>query len=398
MTHDEVLSEVVFPPPQTQHVGPAFGVALGRVWPPARARIRCFAPAGAQAAAQEYLQLIGAPKRVTVIEPSSALLEIAELGSDVCPLLVLPATTPGFRDLFFGHPWFHFFVDHHYRPCVYHQSPALFTVGTTAHVLSSLQPHWCSPAASARAVEERRLFMRRRHGKSHVDDAPLSHILRSSRGTTVRLHCLGPEGTNISKAGRLFLRRHGLDPDASLVVHGRSVEPLEYSAVAASEIDPQTLPLHMECAVFYDMHTLFMTRRDEVVFAGHQYMPLDEMQLATRSGAGLRATPSDRLVIASHPSPRGLARRLVECGAEIAIASSNADAAVMVAEGRADACITTESARGRSGLETFHRFGSPMMLFTIGTPLSARSLFARLGALPGPLGVVRPAAPHPARR
>lgn len=386
MSHDDIFSGSVFPPPMPLRVGASFGVALGRAQALARGGIRCFAPVGAEAAAQEYLELIGGPlEDVTVLDPSSALAEIAVLDPEVWPLLVLPATLPDYRDQFFGHPWFHFFADHHYRPCPNHQSPALFTVGTTARALAALALlHGPTAGATARAAEDRRQSMRLRHGEKFIDDALLSRVLRSCSGATIRLHSLGPEGTNIAKAGRLFLRRHGLEPESSIVVHERKVEPLEYAAIAASEAHDGILPLHMECAVFYDMHTLFAARRDEVVFAGHQYMPLDEMQIATRCRDVHQRIPADRLVVASHPSPRGLARPLTMRGAELVTASSNSDAAVMVAEGRADACITTESARQRTGLETLHRFGCPMMLFTVGTPLSVPALFDHLHA---PFGV-----------
>ncbi|MCG7585295.1 hypothetical protein, partial [Photobacterium sp. OFAV2-7] len=52
-------------------------------------------------------------------------------------------------------------------------------------------------------------------------------------------------------------------------------------------------------------------------------------------------------------------------------ASSNSDAAKLCAEGKVDACITTESARNIHGLKTVHEFGSPEMLFFASLPPSS---------------------------
>jgi len=56
-------------------------------------------------------------------------------------------------------------------------------------------------------------------------------------------------------------------------------------------------------------------------------------------------------------------------------ATSNSAAAQMVVTGEADACITTGSGLNETpSLVSRHVFGSPVWLFTIGTPLDQSQL------------------------
>ena len=192
----------------------------------------------------------------------------------------------------------------------------------------------------------------------------------------VRIHGLGPDGTNIARACRTLAA--GLPPGlAEVVVHGRKVEPPEYARIAAAEARPGVLPLYVECAVFYGLCDLFAERPGEVVLAGHLYLPLDAMQIACRPERAARGLDGRDLALASHPSPLGLASRMLDAGvARHRPASSNSDAAEMVRLGEADLCITTETAARLAGLFTLHAFGSPTMLFTIGASVDGDTLDA----------------------
>jgi hypothetical protein len=199
-------------------------------------------------------------------------------------------------------------------------------------------------------------------------------VVRSPAVREVRLHALGPAGTNIAQACEHFIVREGIADKTTLIVHDRKIEPREYAAIARSEVRPGVLPLHVECAVYYGLRDLYDERPDEVIFASQLYMPLDTMQLACRDLRGLDARRGS-LVIASHPSPLGLVKPLFAAGVVVhRHASSNADAAAMVRLGDADLCITTEAAGRRHGLHTLHRFGSPTMLFTIAASVTDRVL------------------------
>ncbi len=349
--------------------GPAFGEAVARSGRP----VVCFVQAAEAAAAHDYLDIIGCPNREIVtldrVEDLSGLE--ASDGPDAIPLVVLPAVEPGLKDVFFRHPRMLLFADHLYRPAG-GGATCLWTIGTTRSAVERLAPYvrWQEPR---RARAARRAVAQAHFGPSYVDDGLTWSALASSSVSAVPVHGLGPLGTNIARACERFVANAGLGTKSTVTIHGRGVEPLEYAALAASQVQPSVLPLHVECAVFYDLKALFEQRRAESVFAAHLYMELDSMQLAIRPGARAPG-PLSNLRVASHPSPSGLAAPLLLEGAELVTASSNADAAERVRGGSADVCVTTESGRRRAGLDTVHVFGSPTMLFTIGTPLGREAL------------------------
>jgi hypothetical protein len=359
-------------------VGATFGEVLRRAAP----SIVCFTETGATDIAHEYLSLLGCPRAsATVVSCDTfqqAHAEICELteSSKTIPLLFFAAATPSLKDMFFRTSRVCFFLDHHYSARSAEEPPELFCVGSTYAAVEQLLAYRplvdADTARRARRERAQTVF-----GYDRLDDGSLLRVLGNSSVSRIRMHGLGPPGTNISQACHRFLDAHKLEHKAEVIVHGAGVGPPEYADIAAREVQDGVIPLHVECAVFYGLGELFRARANEVVFAGHHYMPLDAMQLAAHPSLCLRAKePASGLRIVSHPSPAALAEPLVEEGASLSYVSSNAAAAGAVQRGEADMCITTDSAGRSAGLVEVHRFGSPMMIFTIGTPLSVRELRA----------------------
>ncbi len=271
------------------------------------------------------------------------------------------------REQFFGRLPLRFFVDHFYRPEPGYVSNRLFVVGTTDAAWQRLGSP--SALASPESVGRRLEKLKSRFGSDYFHPVEMEQALLSKSLRTVRLHALGSAGTNIARASYRFVKAQRIRARTEIVVHPDKVEPMEYAQIAAEEQRDGVLSLHTECAVYYELDRLFETRSTELVFASHYYMPLDGMQLATRSDS-----PVVTRRIASHPSPQGLVEPWVRDGAELVHASSNSHAAAMVLSGEADMCVTTASAVHSMDLKTVEDFGSPTMLFTLGTPLDTEQI------------------------
>lgn len=296
---------------------------------------------------------------------------------DVIPLVVHSAIDPDLlRKMFEDGPKFgQLLMDHLYRPEPNHQSPSVHIVGVTSQGLEIL-------ANSSIQVDQSRVEeMGRRRGEI-LGNGIISHggfrnILRSPRVERIIAHALGPGGTNIAQAMEQYIQDLGVAKKTRLIIHQGGIEPLTYAELAAGEVEDGVIPIHMECAVYYDMATLFNQRRKEVVLADHHYMQLDTMQLAS-------IIPIEELVargvmrIATHPSPEPLIQPWIDARkARWIKATSNAAAAQMVLEGQADACVTTASGLDRApGLISHHVFGEPWMFFNIATPLNQQQLKA----------------------
>jgi hypothetical protein len=191
-------------------------------------------------------------------------------------------------------------------------------------------------------------------------DKDIREALASDLIRQVRHFALGPEGTNISQASRRWTIRMGIDHKARTVL----CDTPEDSIVAARQLaEPGTLGVFWTCAVYSREMEVFFCNPDTLPFFTQETMALDKMQLATRPAlaAALNSpcVPGDWR-IAAHPSPAAL---LNSHHRNIVLVNSNAAAAIDCAAGRVEACITTESARSRHGLESLHCFGSPEMVF-----------------------------------
>jgi hypothetical protein len=255
-----------------------------------------------------------------------------------------------------------------------HESPTIHCIGATTHSLNLLSDSHGGKDASIidRIAERRRNLLR-----DSLTNIDFREILKSNSVRRVIAHALGPVGTNISQAMRQYIESLGIQDKTDLVVHPGGVEPLTYAEFAALQVEDGVIPIHMECAVYYEMAKLFAERPNEVVFADHHYMLLDTMQLASVKPIEEIAS-SGVMRIAAHPSPRPLIDPWVNAGrAEWVKATSNSQAAQMALDPTSgiDACITTGSGlENAPGLQSRHIFGRPNMLFTIATPLSQSQL------------------------
>ncbi|MFD9885672.1 bacilysin biosynthesis protein BacA [Streptomyces alboflavus] len=163
------------------------------------------------------------------------------------------------------------------------------------------------------------------------------------------LHTLGPTGTNLETAAHLWLRRQGRVGDGQVVLH----TSLEQAMESVPRTGEHAL---LACAVYPELHTLVFGNLGTCRMVDCFLWPTHEMVLAAPPGA--RAEPR---TVATHPAPAGLvpdrgARRLV---------TSNAQAAIDCAAGRADACVTTVVAARAHGLRVVRSFGEVPMVFTV---------------------------------
>lgn len=187
----------------------------------------------------------------------------------------------------------------------------------------------------------------------------LNKAASEPRISEIKVFVLGPKGTNIGQAAKLWVEAKGLNAKANL--HFCS-SPKEALSLAKGISDNGSLPIFVLCAVYFDLHKLFFSNLDDCFFVDHFYMPLDNMQLCSR--AALFELLPERAVVAVHRSPMPLVEGI---DLEILEAKSNAHAALLCREMKADLCVTTESSRARNGLFSLHSFGKPRMLFTMGT-------------------------------
>lgn len=312
---------------------------------------------------------------------------------EVIPLVIYDATDPAlFERMFADGPRFgQLLMGHVYIPTPDHQSPSVHVIGISNKGLDILSQQKIQPDESLieegvlRIVQEG-MASRRKEVLAGGDENILTNddfkaILKSSSVHRIVAHALGPKGTNISQAMIQYIESLGVERKTDLIIHPGGVEPRAYADQALEEVEEGVVPIHMECAVYYDMDPLFRERAGEVVFADHHYMPLDVMQLASKKPIEELAA-SGVIRIATHPTPRPLISPWENVNpkrAEHIKATSNAEAAQMVLAGEADACITTASSLNQEraqteGLVSRHVFGSPMMFFTIATPLNQAQL------------------------
>ena len=344
--------------------------------------ICCLATQENLRAATAYKQILVAggksDKDIVIEQVDDPVLAVSQQKQqDGIFLVISDATDPTLKDRMFidGPSFGQLFMSHVYVPRSNHQSPDLFAVGIEKQGLETLNQQNVLLGANQSVIEEMRRVRKIILGESVVANDDFREILKSKAVNTIIAHALGPAGTNISQAMRQYLERLGVQDKSHLIVHPRGIEPLDYAKMAAAQIQDGVLPIHMECAVYYNMGKLFDLRTEEVVFADHHYMPLDAMQLASIKEMEELAL-SGIMRIAAHPSPQPLINSWIGQGKVQWIrATSNSAAAEMVMNDEVDACITTAtSLNGKNILKTRHQFGSPMMLFTIGTPLNQQQL------------------------
>lgn len=129
-------------------------------------------------------------------------------------------------------------------------------------------------------------------------------------------------------------------------------------------VERGVLPTFWTCAVYYKLNTLFFENPDTFPFLFCYSFPLDKMQLCARPNLAAAKCFHAEWRIASHPSPAPLVQNLPNLVVE---ARSNGEAAKMCAESKAELCITTARAAALNSLVMLHEFGSPIMVFFVGT-------------------------------
>jgi len=336
-----------------------------------------FVDSHTQKGGEMYREVISAPKMQ--IEFAEDPIRAAEenQNEENISLFVTSAIDPKLKDnMFKPRPkGGQLLVDHSYTNDSSHESPQLFPIGITEKGLKEVLPRMEERNLIPNLVAERSRHIREVVGNDIIPYGDFRQLFHHEGVQEIRIHALGPEGTNISQVATKYIRDHNIAKKTTRIVHPAGIEPLEYAEWAREDKREGVLPLHIECAVFYGMRELYRQRCNEIVFADHHSMLLDEMQLAIRQGFQLHFSSQEKIKIAAHPSPEPLLEPWISSGiAEWVRASSNSAAAEMVAHGEADACITTESGRIRSDLEKWFSFGSPMMLFTLGTPYTQEEL------------------------
>lgn len=187
----------------------------------------------------------------------------------------------------------------------------------------------------------------------------VTKLMQSNDIREVRVFSLGPYGTNIAKASRMWAQKNHIKEKTNIVLCD---SPEDEIAQAMQVTENGVLPIFALCAVYYDLCKLFFRFGSNYTFLHHFYMPLDRMQLASKDYD--KDTLPNHAKVASHYSPSIL---LEQTDYEICLAKSNAAAAKKCALGEADACITTETAKELYQLKTIREFGAPSMLFTFGT-------------------------------
>ena len=174
---------------------------------------------------------------------------------------------------------------------------------------------------------------------------------------------LGPIGTNMQQACIAWNQELEIEQYASITL----CETPEHCLRSAQAVtDPGVFPTFWTCAVYYKLNELFFENTDTYPFMFSFNYPLDRMQLCTRSGLVQSEEWSVQpgWVVASHPSPAPLVNEL---GIQVRHTTSNSQAAALCASGETELCITTAKAAALHDLDPVHEFGSPIMVFFIGT-------------------------------
>jgi prephenate dehydratase len=184
--------------------------------------------------------------------------------------------------------------------------------------------------------------------------------LQSKKIQKIACFVLGPPGTNIGQAAEKWAKRLEIEAKTEFIWCKTPEEAVEKTKKVNED---GVLSIFWTCAVYVNEAELFFSNPYTMPFFFIERMNLDKMQLATRLEL-LSEIKNGKIPvnwkIASHPSPAPLVRNLKN---EIVFANSNSQAAELCSQGKAELCITTESARKIYGLKTVFEFGSPPMIF-----------------------------------
>lgn len=168
---------------------------------------------------------------------------------------------------------------------------------------------------------------------------------------TLRLHTLGPAGTNCEAAAHYWIKQRGLR-DTAVVLH----PTLERAVVDVLDA-PESSAL-LACVVYPHLHEIVFKNLRDLTMRDCFVFPTHNMVYAGRSGGTWRT-------VASHPAPVNLLDGL---DVEIKLVNSNSEAAATCADGTTDACITTLVAAQRHRLDVRTDFGPVPMGFSVHAP------------------------------
>lgn len=172
------------------------------------------------------------------------------------------------------------------------------------------------------------------------------------RNTPVRIHTLGPEGTNCQRAAYHWLQQNNIDADKAEVI----LHPTLEDGVKAVVEDENALLLG--CIVYPQLHELVFNNLDQLYLKDCFVLPTFNMVLATKQCEDVEQIRT----IVSHPAPVSLIRDLDR---DVTLTTSNSKAASLVAASIFDACITTRKSAEMYGLKELKDFGEVPMGFSI---------------------------------
>jgi len=173
-------------------------------------------------------------------------------------------------------------------------------------------------------------------------------------------YVLGPDGTNMVQACKAWTQENKLSERTKIVLCSTPEDSLVQARL--TKIDG-VVPLFWTCAVFYALNQIFFRNPDIYPFLFSFNYKLDNMQLCVMSRLSEKEWCNE-WKIGSHQSPAPLVASLSNL---VVDATSNSEAARLCADGKFEACITTAQAAKIYGLAMVHEFGSPIMVFFIGT-------------------------------
>ena len=337
------------------------------------------------AAGEAYINMLGIPPSQWNIQEKDNPVKMVQQPDNAIGLVVRSATDPKLKDQMFNNTGLQLFADGIYLPVSGFAGPHLLTIGISnigAHMLNDelvkIQQHFNPDELTAARSELQKRFL----APNHLTNWQVRQILRSNKVQNIPAHALGPDGTNISQAMRLWIKQVGIKNKSQLIIHPAGIEPLgdggssSYAEIAAQQVAARTVPTHMECAVYYNQPRLWNERGlTETIFMDSLNMPLDNMLVAGPNNLS-QLSAKGSLTIATHKSPKPLIESWLGDRVTWIKATSNSAAADMVAEGQVDLCVTTGHGidNNTSQLRVIHNCGCPVMAFTIATPLSMGQL------------------------
>lgn len=160
-----------------------------------------------------------------------------------------------------------------------------------------------------------------------------------------KIYTLGPAGTNCEMAAKAWLKSRKINGEIRL-------RPTLEEAVGCVKNDKEAALL--SCVVYPDLHKLVFANINTVEFFDCFVINTYPMVLAT-SGVDHPRT------ITTHPAPENL----IQPFNNIIYATSNSQAALDCAAGKAEGCITTEQCAQKLNLKIIKNFGELPMGFAL---------------------------------